>query len=155
MVDMPFDPYAGNILTQGLGPILDPAEMLRRLTYLPPKPGNVKGLPKLHRLHLLLVLRDFHWPFLEGRRLTETIDLMIRPGYRYRDPARAQTWSLVGGEPTGPKPQRSPASAAVAVTPARAASRKRSAALGAKAVKTCGSFCNSMACPPRSRMSLI
>jgi hypothetical protein len=61
------------------------------------------------------MLRDFHWPFLEGRRLAETIDLMIRPGYRYRDPARAQTWGLIGGEPSRPKLPRSPASSAVVV----------------------------------------
>jgi hypothetical protein len=115
MDNMPFDPYAGNILTQGLGPILSPQEMLSQLTFLPPIPGDMRNVPRHIRMHLLMTLRDFHFPSLEGRRLAESIDLMIRPSYRYRDPATAQTWRLISGEPIAHKTPRAPATAAVAV----------------------------------------
>lgn len=91
----PHDPYAGNILTEHLGPILSRAETLARLTFLPTPPGNMDGVPKHIRLHMLPSLRDLHVPSLEGARAAETIDLMTRQGYRYRDPVRASTWSMV------------------------------------------------------------
>jgi hypothetical protein len=61
------------------------------------------------------MLRDLHIPTLEGARLVETIDLMIRPSYRYRDPLAAQTWSIIGGEPMAHKTPRAPAMAAMVV----------------------------------------
>ncbi|ADL56907.1 AAA family ATPase [Gallionella capsiferriformans] len=111
-----FDPYAGNILTQGLGPILSRQQALAKLTYLPPfPPRNISNVPKHIRMHLLMTLRDFHIPSMEGGRLVETIDLMIRPSYRYRDPKSAQTWGMIGGEPLLHKTPRAPAAAAAVV----------------------------------------
>lgn len=112
----PFDPYAGNILTQGLGPILSRKEALSILTYLPPRPPmNIGDIPKHIRMHQLLMLRDLHIPSLEGGRLVETIDLMIRPSYRYRDPKSPQTWGMLYGEQTMHKTPRAPAMAAAVV----------------------------------------
>jgi len=111
----PFDPYAGNILTQGLGPILSRQEALTSLTHLPPLPYDIGTVPKHIRMHLLMMLRDFHIPSMEGARLVETIDLMVRPSYRYRDPQSAQTWSMIGAEPMSLKTPRSPAMAAAVV----------------------------------------
>lgn len=111
-----FDPYAGNILTQGLGPILSRQQALARLTYLPPLPPHDIGkIPKHLRMHQLMTLRDLHIPTMEGGRLVETVDLMIRPSYRYRDPKSAQTWGMIGGEPLLHKTPRAPATAAVVV----------------------------------------
>lgn len=109
------DPYNGNRLTQGLGPILSRAESLTALVHLPPKPNNLKGMPVHIRLHYLMSLRDLHIPSLEGARLQATIDLMLRQGYRYRDPDLADTWRMVGAEPGAYKLPRAPASAALAV----------------------------------------
>lgn len=113
----PLDPYADNILTQGLGPILSRQEALSLLTYLPPQPSrDIGNVPKHIRMHLLLTLRDLHIPTLEGGRLVETIDLMIRPSYRYRDPKSPPTWGMIYGEqPMGHKTPRAPAMAAAVV----------------------------------------
>lgn len=110
-----FDPYAGNILTQGLGPILSRKQILKRLTYLPPHPSNIGNVPKHIRLHLLMALRDFHVPSLEGARLVETTDLMVRPSYAYRNPESPQTWGMIYGDAENRKSPRAPAMAAVAV----------------------------------------
>ncbi len=112
----PLDPYAGNILIQGLGPILSRQDALAALTFLPAlPPKDIGSIPKHIRMHLLLTLRDMHIPSLEGGRLVETIDLMIRPGYRYRDPKASQTWGMLYGEPVAHKTPRAPAMAAAVV----------------------------------------
>lgn len=111
----PLDPYAGNLLTRGLGPILSRKQILTLLNFLPPPPQNISHIPKHIRMHQLMMLRDLHIPTLEGARLVETIDLMIRPSYRYRDPLAAQTWSIIGGEPMAHKTPRAPAMAAMVV----------------------------------------
>jgi hypothetical protein len=111
-----FDPYGGNILTQGLGPILSRQQALTKLTYLPPLPPHDIGkVPKHIRMHLLMTLRDLHIPSMEGGRLVETINLMVRPGYRYRDPKSPQTWGMIGAEPMSHKTPRAPATAAAIV----------------------------------------
>ncbi len=111
-----FDPYAGNILTQGLGPILSRQQALSMLTYLPPlPPPDIGSVPKHIRMHLLMTLRDLHIPSIEGGRLVETIDLMIRPSYRYRDPKSAHTWGMICGEPMLHKTPKAPAMAAAVV----------------------------------------
>ncbi|PKO27601.1 MAG: transposase [Betaproteobacteria bacterium HGW-Betaproteobacteria-5] len=109
------DPYNGNILTLGLGPILSRPDALRALTYLPAPPRQIEKVPKHIRLHHLMGLRDFHIPCLEGLRLQASIDLMIRQSYRYRDPQVPQTWSVLGGEPSIHKTPRAPAMASVVV----------------------------------------
>lgn len=94
------DPYQGNILVEGLGPILSPTEASKGLLYLPPLPGNLQQVPFHIRLHLLMNVRDLHIPSIEGGRLQTTVDLMLRQGYRYRDPATANTWRVISGDST-------------------------------------------------------
>lgn len=109
-----FDPYAGNLLTQGLGPIRSREEVLSRLTFLPQPHRQIGGMPKHLRVHLLMGLRDIHIVSREGAKLHQTIDLMVRQSYRYRDPKSPQTWAIIGGETILHKTQRAPAMAAVA-----------------------------------------
>ena len=109
------DPYFGNILVQPLGPILARDEAIARLTYLPPPPRNIGGTPKHVRMHHVIQLRDFHVASLEGARVQQTIDLMVRSSYRYRDPQAPSTWSVIGGEATHHKTPRAPAMASVVV----------------------------------------
>lgn len=92
------DPYEGNILIQGLGPIRSRQEYLKLLTYLPKVPPKMSGVPAHVTRHLLMELRDFHIPSLENLRIYESVDLMWRSLYRYLDPAHASTWSVVSGE---------------------------------------------------------
>lgn len=110
-----FDPYAGNILTERLGPIQSREDAISRLSFLPPTPGDMSSIPYHIRLHQLMSLRDLHVPTHEGLRLMETIELMVRQGYRYRDPLAAKTWSVVAGGPVAHKTPRAPAMAAVTV----------------------------------------
>ena len=58
------DPYAGNILTQHLGPILSREQALAKLRLVPAVPGDMSGVPKHIRLHMLMVVRDLHLPSL-------------------------------------------------------------------------------------------
>lgn len=109
------DPYAGNILTQNLGPILSREQALARLQYIPSVPGDMSAVPKQIRLHMLMAVRDLHLPSLEGARVLETTDLVVRQGYRYRDPAAAATWSVVSNEPLAALRPRAPAMAGVVV----------------------------------------
>lgn len=92
------DPYAGNILVSGLGDIPSPEDALRSLITLPPIPGSLEGIPSYLRLHQLMSIRDFHLPPLIERKLLQTVDLMVRRGYHYRDPRLASTWSDISGE---------------------------------------------------------
>lgn len=110
-----FDPYAGNILVAQLGPILTLKEVATRLTFLPNLPPGIAAIPKHIRVHLLMQLRDLHITSQEDIRLQQSIDLMLRQGYRYRDPQAPQTWALVTGERIVHKTERAPAMAAAAV----------------------------------------
>lgn len=110
------NPYSGNILTQNLGPILSREEALRELTSLPPLPQHdIARVPRHIRMHQLLFVRDLHIPSIEGVRLQESIDLMLRQSYRYRRPTEPETWSVICNETNMHKPIRAPAMAAVAV----------------------------------------
>lgn len=108
------DPYAGNILTSDLGPLLSRQDVAKQLTVLPKPPKDMAGIPPHVALHYLMSLRDFHIPGLEEFRLHETIELMTRQNYRYLDPASASTWATVSGENKRPNPARLPAFGAVA-----------------------------------------
>lgn len=92
------DPYLGNVLVSRMPPIPSPMEALRALKYDPPLPGDISSVPVHVRLHLLMGVRDLHVPSLIERRLLQTVDLMVRQGYSYRDPKSALTWSAVSGE---------------------------------------------------------
>lgn len=110
-----FDPYAGQILNRGLGPVLSREQIVKRLTYLPPLPPPMDGIPVHIRLHLLMEIRDLHWPDLEGVRVCETVDLMIRQGYRYRDPTASETWGIISRDGLAPVKPRTPEMASVVV----------------------------------------
>ena len=92
------DPYAGNILVDGLGEIPSPMSALASLTHLPDCPGAMNDIPRHIRLHHLMTVRDLHLPPLIERQLLQTTDLMVRQGYRYRDPRNATTWGALSGE---------------------------------------------------------
>jgi hypothetical protein len=106
------DPYAGNILTAGLGPLRARTDVMQGLTALPPIPKSMADIPPHVALHWLMSLRDFHIPSMEDPRLYETIDLMVRQNYRYLDPSSAQTWATVSGQNSGTWNGRSPSYAA-------------------------------------------
>lgn len=92
------DPYAGNVLTEGLGHILSAKDALAALIYLPPRPDGLDGMPRHVRLHQLMDVRDLHVPSLVERQLQQTIGLMVRQGYKYRDPRLSTTWGAISGE---------------------------------------------------------
>lgn len=91
-------PYEGNALQIPLGSILPRHEAMKRLIDLPKLPKNLQALPPHIRVHHLMGLRDFHMPPLEEARLFETIDLMTRSGYTYRDPRSPHTFGDISGE---------------------------------------------------------
>jgi AAA domain len=103
------DPYAGNLLTAGLGPLRSRLEVMTCLTSLPVMPKSMTDVPPHVALHLLMSLRDFHLPSIEECRLHETIELMVRKNYQYLDPTEAKTWTTISGEEVIRRPLRSPA----------------------------------------------
>lgn len=111
----PHDPYAGNVLIEGLGPVLTREDAYKSLMYLPPPPRNPGEIPLHLRLHHLLSVRDLHIPSAEGAKVHQSIDLLTRQGYRYRNPAAPKTWSHLTGEPNVHKTPRAPAMAALVV----------------------------------------
>jgi hypothetical protein len=58
----------------------------------------MSAVPKHIRMHYLMDVRDFHFPHLPERRLVDTVSLMVRQGYKYRDPGRVSTWGAISGE---------------------------------------------------------
>lgn len=104
-----FDPYAGNTLTAHLGPILSPEAVARQLTFLPQSPTGIAAVPKHIRIHHLMQLRDIHIASQEDLRLQQTVELMIRQSYRYRDPLSPQTWTFISGEKVAHQTVRAPA----------------------------------------------
>lgn len=103
------DPYSGNLLTQGLGPIRSRIEVMKTLTELPKMLQSMDGIPAHIAMHHLMSLRDFHIPGVEDCRLHETVELMVRQNYRYLDPAVATTWSTVSGNHVVFNPRLAPA----------------------------------------------
>ena len=92
------DPYFGNVLVDPLGPIPSNELALEALTYLPTVPGSMLSVPRHVRIHHVMCVRDLHLPALVERQLLQTVDLMVRQGYRYRDPRVASTWASISGE---------------------------------------------------------
>lgn len=109
------DPYAGNILTYSLGPILTRDAILKAMSKFPKVPKNLHDIPKHIRMHHLLEIRDLHIASEAGADLFTTLDVMIRQGYRYRDPNNPATWRNIGGDKNAYVTPKSPAMAAVAV----------------------------------------
>lgn len=109
-----FDPYAGNVLITGLGPLLSREQRIAKLIELPPYPKGLENAPRHVRIHYLMRLFDFYAPLLQGERLAESIDLMIRRGYQQRDPADPSTFGIISGE-TRLQKRGSPPAAALTV----------------------------------------
>lgn len=111
-------PYANNVLTQKLGPIRARHDVLKVLLDLPPTPQQISDIPRHERIHHLMLVRDLHLPAAVEAELADTIDLLIRPCYRYRDPARPDVWSVISGEHQYfPKRHGQPASGAAVEGP--------------------------------------
>lgn len=109
------NPYSGNPLIDHLGPIPTRQDILQTLTNLPEIPKNMVNIPFPVRMHYLLKIRDLHLPSLDGVRLVETIDLMLRNSYHYRAPTEPQTWAKIMGSQGYFAPPHPPAMAAVVV----------------------------------------
>lgn len=111
-------PYANNVLTQKLGQIRARQDVLKLLLDLPPTPQQLSDIPRHERIHHLMLVRDLHLPAAVEAELADTIDLLIRPCYRYRDPARPDVWSVISGEHQYfPKRHGQPASGAAVEGP--------------------------------------
>lgn len=92
------NPYTGNLLIEHLPEIPDRRQALQSLICRPEIPAQMEGIPRHIRLHQLMQVRDLHIPPLIEGQLLQSVDLMVRQGYKYRDPRTAKTWSTVSGE---------------------------------------------------------
>ncbi len=98
------DPYAGNVLVRGLGPIPTDRELIASLARLPPPPGDLTDVPRHVRTYMLMRVRDLHLPTLAERQLARTLDVSVRESYRRRDPLLSGTWRQLYGEVDGASP---------------------------------------------------
>lgn len=92
------NPYGDNILISGLGEIPDHFELLNHLTDLPELPlssSELAAIPRHIRLHYLHNIRELYLPSPEGSKVAETIDYMLRAGYKSRNPVSADSWKLI------------------------------------------------------------
>lgn len=87
--------HRDNILIEACGPHLEPAEIGRRLIYLPPKPGaNVPTSRILLEHHAADIFR-MHIPTAAGIELAQTIGFMLTQGYVHRNPSDPATWRRI------------------------------------------------------------
>lgn len=84
--------YRDNLLIEACGPILSPSELARRLTYLPDIPGDMHDVPLYVRSHMVSSVWDLHIPSLEGMRVAQTVDVMLRQGYARCRPDTPDFW---------------------------------------------------------------
>ncbi|TDU23286.1 AAA domain-containing protein [Panacagrimonas perspica] len=106
----PFNPYEGNILVDGLGPIPSPTELENFLLNLPKAPGAILEAPAYIRLHELLLLENLFVPSPTSISTAQSIDLSLRHSYRSRDPRiPANRWGEVEQHAKGPTSVRPPA----------------------------------------------
>lgn len=94
----PLEQPTENLLCKCLQPIPSEKDALKRLLYQPPVPKDIAGVPLHLRLGRLMEVRDLHIPTPIERQLLQTVDLMVRSGYSYRDPRQASTWASIGGD---------------------------------------------------------
>lgn len=81
-----YDPYEGNILIDGLGPIPSSDDIEKSLLYLPKRPKEVLSAPLHVRLHELLLLEHLYAPSHTSVEVALSIDMALRHSYRSRDP---------------------------------------------------------------------
>lgn len=111
------DLYEHNILINRLRPIMSREKTAETLTYLPPIPKNVSGIPRYERLHYLLTLQELHIPSETEVRMSDTVDLLLRGNYRTLDPTLSDTWAFISEEKTGRRPRPPAMSAAITGLP--------------------------------------
>jgi len=87
--------HRGNILIDACGPPLEPAEIGRRLIYLPPKPDATVHQSCAMLEHLAADIFRMHIPTAAGIELTQTIGFMLTQGYVHRNPSDPATWGRI------------------------------------------------------------
>lgn len=84
--------YRGNPLIEALPPILNKKDAMRLLAYFPPYNEEYRDWDNSLRLHLLLEGMDFFTPLKNILDLEQRISLMIRYGYKDRNPFLTGYW---------------------------------------------------------------
>ena len=109
------DPYVGNVLTEGLGALRSPEQVAKALLHRPELPPPMEGIPPYIAVHMLMSVIDLHLPRLVTTRLHQTIELMVRRSYHYRDPKLASTWTSISGQAGVGRPPAMPIFAAAVI----------------------------------------
>lgn len=112
----------GNILLGVCGAPRSSAQLAKTLSHLPAR-ASIEGLQPFERLHMVSSVRDLHMPSPTGIAVARQIDLMLREGYRHREPNRATSWQSIYalsspaamGQPMGGSPCPAAAVAASAI----------------------------------------
>ncbi|WP_374354455.1 ATP-binding protein [Chitinimonas sp.] len=84
--------HDGNPLIEACGPYWTHDQIAVHLTQAPPLPCNIESLPPHLRMYEVIGIRQLHVPSSQTIRLAQKLDLMLRDGYRQRDPREPATW---------------------------------------------------------------
>lgn len=92
-----FDPYGNNVLIRSLGPVLSREEKLAGLIEQPKMPTNILEAERSKRILFLLNLQSLHIPAMVNAWVADSLDMMIRHRYSYRDPQSPETIASITG----------------------------------------------------------
>ncbi|KQX22135.1 ATP-binding protein [Variovorax sp. Root434] len=87
--------HRDNILIDACGPPMEPAEIGKRLIYLPPKPDAVVQPSRALLEHHVADIFRMHIPTAAGIELAQTIGFMLTQGYVHRNPSDPATWGRI------------------------------------------------------------
>ena len=91
--------YDGNPLIKACGPILSQLQIMKRLLYLPPRPGALSNMPQHLIRESLEDIRRMYVPKLEGIEIAQRVGIMMRQGYVHRNPSSPKTWQRIYSQP--------------------------------------------------------
>lgn len=90
--------HRDNILIAACGRPLEPVDIVRRLTYLPPLPNDSADGSRVHLEHQVADIFRMHIPTRVGIELAQTVGFMLIQGYVHRNPSDPTTWRRIYSE---------------------------------------------------------
>lgn len=87
--------HRDNILIDACGPPMEPAEIGKRLIYLPPRPNATAHSSDFSLEHQAADVFRMHIPTAAGIELAQTIGFMLTQGYIHRNPSDPSTWGRI------------------------------------------------------------
>ncbi len=107
------DTYIDNILVNKLETLQSRHDLFERLLHLPRLPKDIEFTSDFHRVQCCEEVADLHIPQPIEFDIFDSINLMIRSGYRHRNPLNVTTWRDLHHPGTYLVPRTAPAATVV------------------------------------------